>query len=112
MNMELMYYQALSEKLGWNDMLSHIAIPAIDVIINNHNSHVSDCTGDCINCPESTVDILVNYWNADDIFALLMTPDFLEYENHKDLFIALRSEIEASMRKGCSHQEAIAEWYK
>lgn len=84
----------LSKKLGWEDMLVHIALPAIDEILRNFSGS-----------PEYLVTC-----DADDIFGLLGGCDI----SQSDLltFCSLRNEIEQSMRKGMSHTDAINEWWK
>ena len=110
--MEAKLYQALSKKLGWDDMLIQVAIPAIDKIVTNAISHIADCTGDVL-CADSVADsLLQDSWTPDDIFSLLVSPDYQEWQKKKDLFTSLRFEIETFMRRGMSHIEAIAEWYK
>ena len=110
--MEANLYQALSKKLGWDDMLIQIACPAIDRIVTNAISHIADCTGDVL-CADSVADsLLQDSWTPDDIFSLLVSPDYQEWQKEKDLFTSLRFEIEEWMRCGSSYQEAIAEWYK
>jgi hypothetical protein len=110
--MEAKLYQALSKKLGWDDMLIQVAIPAIDKIVTNAISHIADCTGDVL-CADSVADALLqDSWTPDDIFSLLVSPDYQEWQKEKDLFTSLRFEIETFMRRDMSHIEAIAEWYK
>lgn len=106
------FHTALSKKLGWDDMLAKVALPAIDRIINNQISHINDCTGDII-CPESVATALLqDSWTPDELFGLLVSPNYKDWEQEKELFIAMRFEIEEWMRKGYSYQESIAEWYK
>lgn len=40
------YHQALAHKLGWSDMLSHVAINAIDTIVSNHMEIAEDRHGE------------------------------------------------------------------
>lgn len=110
--MEANLYQALSKKLGWDDMLIQIACPAIDRIITNHLGHINDATGDVLSPEDSAAALLRDSWTPDDIFSLLVSPDYQEWMKEKDLFTSLRFEIEEWMRRGNSYQEAIAEWYK
>lgn len=106
------FHTALSKKLGWDAMLAKVALPAIDRIINNQISHINDCTGDVL-APETVADsLLQDSWTPDDIFSLLVSPDYLDWCNEKALFTSLRFEIEEWMRRGNSYQEAITEWYK
>lgn len=106
------FHTALSKKLGWDAMLAKVALPAIDRIITNHLSHINDCTGDVLSPEDSVTALLRDSWTPDDIFSLLVSPDYQEWMKEKDLFTSLRFEIEEWMRRGSSYQEAIAEWYK
>lgn len=105
-------YTSLAHKLGWDDMQSHITNPALDRIITNAISHICDCTGDIL-CKESVVDsLLADSWTSDSVFSLLASPDYMEWIQIEPEFISLRGEIEDYMRKGYTHEQAIAEWYK
>lgn len=84
----------LSDKLGWGDMLAHIALPAIEKIIYISNK---------------TVDELL-LLDADSIFGFLAGID-VTYEDWSSL-ISVRDEIEDSMRQGMTHTDAINEWWK
>lgn len=84
----------LSNKLGWGDMLAHIALPAIEEILYISNK---------------TVDELL-LLDADSIFGYLAGID-VTYEDWSSL-ISVRDEIEDYMRHGISHIEAINEWWK
>lgn len=106
------FHLAIREKLGWSDMLAEIALPAIDRIITNHASHINDCTGDVLDADTVAASLLQDSWTPDDIFSLLVSPDYQEWQKEKDLFTSLRFEIEMFMRRGMSHIEAIGEWYK
>lgn len=105
-------YQLISSKLGWDDMLSHIAIPAVNQIITNHISHICDCTGDIIDFEAAASSLLEDDWTSDDIFSLLVSPDYIEWDLNRDLFCSLRNEIEHYMKAGYSYKDAINEWYK
>lgn len=106
-------YTSLAHKLGWDDMQSHIAIPAIILILSHYIGMIFDATGDIIG-PDDATAVLVANWDANEIFGLLLMDDFLKYEGSEELsqFISLRGEIEDYMRKGYTHEQAIAEWYK
>lgn len=111
---------AISEKLGWGDMLAEIALPAIDRIISRFLGKIAETTGDVL--PMYAAEVLVIYpkWTPDIIFGLLC-PDELSsvrcvpgFDPHfpYEMFIGLRGEIESYMRNGYNYQEAIAEWFK
>lgn len=111
---------AINDKLGWGDMLAEIALPAIDRIISRFLSNIAEATGDVL--PMEAAEALVVYpkWTPDDIFGLLC-PDELSsvrcvpgFDPHfpYEMFIGLRGEIEAYMRRGYNYQKAIAEWFK
>lgn len=106
------FHTALSKKLGWDAMLAKVALPAIDRIVNNQISHINDCTGDVLDPETVATSLLQDSWTPDDLFGLLISPDYYEWQMEKDLFISLRFEIETFMRRGMSHIEAINEWYK
>ena len=84
----------LSNKLGWGDMLAHIALPAIEEILYISNKSVDEL-------------LLLD---ADSIFGFLAGID-VTYEDWSSL-ISVRDEIEEAMRQGISHTEAINEWWK
>lgn len=110
--MEANLYQALSKKLGWDNMLVRISCPAIDRIVTNAVSHIADCTGDVL-CADSVADwLLQDSWSSDEIFSLLVSPDYQEWQKEKDLFTIHRFEIEEWMRGGDTCEVAISEWYK
>lgn len=103
---------AISDKLGWGDMLAEIALPAIDTIVSHYIGLISDATGDVLR-PDHAAEFLINHWNSDSIFGLLWLNE-LGYEDSSELaqFISLRGKIETDMRHGYNYQEAIAEWFK
>lgn len=94
------YHLAISKKLGWSDMFADIALPTVDRIINNHIGHINDCTGDVVDAEYAAASLLQNSWTPDDIFGLLVSPDYETWMNEKDLFVSYRSEIEMLMRSG------------
>lgn len=111
---------AISDKLGWGDMLAEIALPAIDRIISRFLGNIAEATGDVL--PMDAAEVLVIYpkWTPDDIFGLLCpdelssvrcTPDFDPHFPY-EMFIDLRGEIEEYMRRGMDYQTAINEWFK
>ena len=106
------FHKAISKKLGWDDMLASVALPAIDCIIAHHSSHICDCTGDVLDDEDVAESLLQDSWTPDDIFSKLVSPDYQIWERDKDFFTSLRFEIESFMRSGDSYQEAIAEWWK
>lgn len=85
----------LSDKLGWGDMLSHIALPAIAEII-----YIS---GD-------SAEELLKIEDSNVIFAFLAGIDAEESDIIS--LLSVREEIEEYMRKGMTHTEAINEWWK
>lgn len=105
--MEAKYYQALSKKLGWNDMLIQIAVPAIDKIVTNQLGHINDCTGDVL-APEVAVDaLLLESWSPAEIFSLLVSPDYLEWTKDKDWFKKVKPFFDFIANKCNDYQEAI-----
>ena len=105
------YHLAISNKLGWGDMLAEIALPAINMIISNFLGMINDRTGDVLSPEEVTPALLENY-TADDIFGLLGDDGDLNYlgSPQEKVFVSLRFEIEAFMRDGFSFVEARREW--
>lgn len=81
-------------------MFADIALPTVDRIINNHIGHICDCTGDILDAENAATSLLQDAWTPDDIFGLLVSPDYETWMNEKDLFVSFRSEIETLMRAG------------
>jgi len=106
------FHTALSKKLGWDDMLAKVALPAIDKIIDNQISIICDCTGDVLSPDSVAAALLQDSWTPNDLFGLLVSPNYQIWEQEKELFISLRFEIEEWMRRGNSYEQSIAEWYK
>lgn len=86
---------AISDKLGWGDMLASVAMPAISRII--------EVTG--IQDTE-----VVESFSDTELFTCLGFP-FNSLSEIKD-FQNLRYEIEQEMFRGASYQDAINEWFK
>lgn len=106
------YHAELSNKLGWNDMLAHVAIPAIDCILSNFIGNIAEVTGDVLDV-NMCAKVLIDKWESDNIFALLIEDTASFYGSKEEAeFISLRGEIEGYMRRGMSHDDAIAEWWK
>ena len=103
---------AISDKLGWGDMLAEIALPAIDTIVSHFIGLISDATGDILR-PDHAAEYLINHGDSDFIFGLLWLNE-LGYEDSPELaqFFSLRGEIEDCMRRGMDYQTAINEWFK
>ena len=117
---------AISDKLGWGDMLAEITLPAIQVIINNYNRirkefiipiqelgiEDPEIAEDLICFP--TIDKSLATEDSDEIFLYLYAQcyhDTVQFDMVYD-FISIRGEIEEYMRRGYNYQEAIAEWFK
>lgn len=102
---------AISNKLGWGDILAEIALPAINTIVSHYIGLVSDATGDILR-PDLAAEFLVNHWDSNSIFGLLWLNE-LGYEDSPELaqFISIRGEIEADMRMGFSYKTAIIAEY-
>lgn len=98
---------AISEKLGWGDMLAEIALPAIQQILDNCAKECSMQIEEPVGYETLEDDIL--RMDGDDLFAHLIEvgdprEDYL-------LIVALRGEIEADMRMGFSYKTAIIAEY-
>ena len=100
---------AISDKLGWGDMLAKIALPAIQQILENAAEQCSAQIEEPVGYELLEDDILA--MSSDALFTLLYSSKHLSEEG-QHLFLSLRGEIEACMRHGYNYQEAIAEWFK
>lgn len=100
---------AISNKLGWGGMLAEIALPAIDRMITNYIGHVSDATGDILSVEDAGS--VMSGFESDDLFSLIASPYYPEWEYMRNDFIRLRSAIEADMRMGFSYKTAIIAEY-
>lgn len=108
------YYMALIKKLGWEDMLLHISLPAINKMHENFNYCMYEATREIFSLEEFVACVLswTNH-TSDEIFKYLYVDEICK-EDTEDcyLFVSLRGEIEEYMRRGCSYQEAIDERFK
>ena len=100
---------AISEKLGWGDMLAEIALPAIQQILENAAEQCSAQIEEPVGYELLEDDILA--MSSDALFTLLYSPKHLSEEEQHTL-LSLRGEIEDYMRRGYNHTTAIAEWFK
>ena len=98
------------EKLEWNDMPAHIALDAVQIIVNNYISGLADCTEDSI-CEDTALD-LINYLDADNIWLTLFIHDYdtLNDTKMQSYALLLRADIEESTRNGETFTEARREW--
>lgn len=103
---------AISNKLGWGDMLAEIALPAIDRIINGFANTSMEMYG--ISESELHLEETMPKTDADVLFTYLLVQTVEDKYSLEDLhlFISLRGEIEDYMRHGDDYQTAINEWYK
>lgn len=99
------------KKLEWNDMPSHIALDAVQIMVNNYISCLADCTEDSI-CEDTALDLISNYLKVDDIWLNLFIHDYgtLNDTKMKSYALLLRADIEESMRNGETFTEARREW--
>lgn len=108
------YYMALIKKLGWEDMLLHISLPAINKMHENFNYCMYEATLETFSLEEFVACVLswTNH-TSDEIFKYLYVDEICK-EDTEDcyLFVSLRWEIEQEMFNGASYQEAIDEWFK
>ena len=105
---------AISDKLGWGDILAEIALPAINYMATALIHVITIETGDLIS-DERALESLSEDYTSDEIFGLLAPIDFITRSHWNEMvhdFISLRGEIEEHMRRGHNYQEAIAEWFK
>lgn len=108
------YYMALIEKLGWEDMLLHISLPAIDKMHENFNYCMYEATLETFSLEEFVACVLswTNH-TSDEIFKYLYVDEIFKDDSEDCyLFVSLRGEIEEYMRRGYSYQDAINEWFK
>lgn len=110
---ELTLYQAISDKLGWGDMLASVALPAIERIVNNYIWLVAERHGTTITVDDCWNLVTMESWTPDSIFGLLICDDPLLFDSEDEAqFISLRDEIEWCMRLGFDYIDSIKEWYK
>ena len=101
------------KKLGWNDMPAHIALDAVQIMVNNYISCLADCTGDLI-CKDTALDLISrisNHLETDSIWLTLFIHDYdtLNDAKMKSYALLLRADIEESMRNGETFTEARRE---
>lgn len=108
------YYRAIIEKLGWEDMLLHVSLPAIDKMHENFNHCMYEATLETFSLEEFVACVLswTNH-TSNEIFKYLYVDEIFK-EDTEDcyMFVSLRGEIEEYMRRGYSYQDAINEWFK
>lgn len=108
------YYMALIKKLGWEDMLLHVSLPAIDKMHENFNYCMYEATLETFSLEEFVACVLswTNH-TSDEIFKYLYVDEIFKDDSEDCyLFVSLRGEIEEYMRRGYSYQDAINEWFK
>jgi hypothetical protein len=111
---KLNLYLAISDKLGWSDMLASVAMPAIDRMYENFNSCLGEVTGEQFSFEEFVACVLswTNH-TSDEIFKLLFVDEICKDDSEDCyLFVSLRWEIEREMRNGEPYWVAINEWFK
>ena len=99
------------KKLEWNDMPAHIALDAVQIMVNNYISGVADCTEDTI-CEETALNLISNHLDVDNTWLTLFIHDYdtLNNEEMHQQALSLRWEIERHMRNGEAFTEARREW--
>lgn len=108
------YYLAIIEKLGWEDMLLHISLPAIDKMHENFNYCMYEATLETFSLEEFVACVLswTNH-TSDEIFKYLYVDEIFKDDSEDCyLFVSLRWKIEQEMFHGASYQDAINEWFK
>lgn len=108
------YYMAIIRKLGWEDMLLHISLPAINKMHENFNYCMYEATLETFSLEEFVACVL-SWTNctSDDIFQYLYVDEIFKDDSEDCyLFVSLRGEIEEYMRRGYSYQDAINAWFK
>ena len=108
------YYLAIIKKLGWEDMLLHISLPAIDKMHENFNYCMYEATLETFSLEEFVACVLswTNH-TSDEIFKYLYVDEiFKEDTDECKMFVSLRWEIEREMRHGSPYWIAIDEWFK
>jgi predicted helicase len=98
-------------KLGWNDMPAHIALDAVQIMVNNYISGLADCTEDSI-CEDTALDLISNHLEVNNIWLTLFIHDYdtLNDTKMQSYALLLRADIEESMRNGETFTEARREW--
>ena len=110
---------AISNKLGWGDMLAEIALPAIRQIINGYANIILEVYGMPIESIEEGGDLYdafvkdITSVSADNLFSYLMVQSVDDCFNGDDVakFIKCRSAIENDMRMGFSYKTSIISEY-
>lgn len=99
------------KKLEWNDMPTHIALDAIQIMVNNYISGFADCTEDSI-CEDTALDLISNHLTVDNIWLTLFIHDYdtLNDTKMQSYALLLRADIEEFMRNGETFTEARREW--
>lgn len=108
------YYLAIIKKLGWEDMLLHISLPAIDKMHENFNYCMYEATLETFSLEEFVACVLswTNH-TSDEIFKYLYVDEiFKEDTDECKMFVSLRWKIEREMRHGSPYWIAIDEWFK
>lgn len=106
---------AISNKLGWGDMLASVAMPAIDRIITNYSNVLFEMYGVSEeDLHEDWLEYDMLRIPADYLFGYLYISSIDDCYNKElcNMFRSLRWEIEQEMFHGASYQEAIDEWFK
>lgn len=106
---------AISDKLGWGNMLESVALPAIDRIITNYSNVLFEMYGvSKEDLHEDWLEYDMLRIPADYLFGYLYISSIDDCYNKElcDMFRSLRLEIEQEMLRGASYQEAIDEWFK
>lgn len=99
------------KKLEWNDMPAHIALDAVQIMVNNYISRLADCTEDIIS-EDTALDLISNHLEVDNIWLTLFIHDYdtLSDTKMQSYALLLRADIEESMRNGETFTEARREW--
>ena len=108
------YYLAIIKKLGWEDMLLHVSLPAIDKMHENFNYCLGEVTGEQFSLEEFVACVISwTHCSSDEIFKYLYVDELFKDDSEDcRLFVSLRWEIEERMHRGYSYQDAINEWFK
>ena len=103
----------LIEKLGWQDMPKDVALDAVQKIVNNYISCLSDCCGVQPLNSNVVLDILLsNDFDSDKVYQQLFIHDYYSLNDAENLRLAvsLRWEIEDLMRCGNTFEQARQEY--
>ena len=98
--------QAISNILGWGDMMSHIAIPAIQSIVKQYVWQISECHGVSYEDVEKHIFEDITKLSSDKLWRILIE-DYCEDLNPDPILIDGKESIEHLMFKGFDFETSV-----